>query len=176
MHKDTLLPLLAKANQKEEYLLACQRMADQFADEARILYIHERVAKGALFWADSGADWTKLAPLADRGLKEATVQHHEFLPWFQITKGLAEYRLGNYPAALEWANKGLSGQALVGAYFAVPANQLKAMALGQLGRLDEAQAALAVARQVHLVGSASRPHAILAPKLARLVHRRHHVR
>jgi serine/threonine protein kinase/WD40 repeat protein len=144
-----LLSLLAQAGRKEEFLRMSAGMAQQFAGEQKLVEIHERVAKGALFWSESGADWSKVASLADRQLT-AALNIDWLVPWAASTKSLAEYRLQNYEVALKWADRSLAALAsLPNNYGAVPANQVKAMALAQLGRMDEAQAALNAAKQMH---------------------------
>jgi WD40 repeat protein/Flp pilus assembly protein TadD len=142
-----LLSLLAQTGRDEAYLRLCDSMAKQFAETDQ-LEIYERVAKGSLFWAESGANWRKVAPLADLALKKATEANHWVVPWAQIAKGFAEYRLDNYAAARNWAEKGLSHNST--AYsVVVPGNQLKAMALARLGHQDEARQALDEAKRVH---------------------------
>jgi tetratricopeptide (TPR) repeat protein len=143
-----LLPLLAQVGDASAFRQASEDMAAQFADETQYIEILERVAKGTLFWADSGVDWREAAQIADKAVKQATATRHQFLPWFQGTKALAEYRLGNFAAALEWADKVISGPQAE-EYSRLPANQVKAMALAQLGKLPEAQLALDAARQLH---------------------------
>jgi hypothetical protein len=125
-------------------------MANRFRDPPPANYeILERVAKACLFWADSGADWKKVAPLADRALEKAVETKHWVVPWAQVAKGLAEYRLGNFAEALEWAGKGLASDQASVYSLAVPGNVVKAVALAQLGQLKEAQAALAAAKKAH---------------------------
>jgi WD40 repeat protein len=144
-----LLSLLAQAGRKEDFLRASESMGRQFTGETKLPEIHERIAKGALFWSDSGADWKKVAPLADNQLQQALgVTWLE--PWAASTKSLAEYRLGNYESALKWAQRSLAAfAAQPGSYGIVSANQVKAMALARLGRFEEAEATLAAARQMH---------------------------
>jgi hypothetical protein len=81
-------------------------------------------------------------------LKKATENKHWVLPWAQIAKGLAEYRLGNYAAARQWAEKGLADRSTVYS-IVVPGNLVKALALVKLGERKEAQAALEVAKKAH---------------------------
>jgi tetratricopeptide (TPR) repeat protein len=151
------LSLLAQAGRKEEFLRASESMARQFADETSRPEIHERVAKGALFWSDSGADWKKVAPLADNQL-EQSLRVAWIQPWALATKSLAEYRVGNYDSSLKWAERSLAVFATQPGYYGVvPANQVKAMALARLGRFEEAQDALAIARVEH--DRADRPYA-----------------
>lgn len=143
-----LLSLLAQAEQAEAYRRAAEVMAQKFAGtEQQQIEIYERVAKGSLFWSESGADWKKLAPLAERSLQKAVEKNHWVLPWAQIVKGLAEYRLGNYAAALEWADQGLGHSNSATTHsLAVPGNVLKSMAHAQLVQLKEARDALAKAK------------------------------
>ena len=118
--------------------------------ETDSLEIYERIAKGSLFWAESGMDWQKVAPFGRLGAKKATEKNYWTVPWAEIAKGLAEYRLGNYSQALKWADKGLSHESQANVYsIGVPGNQVKAMVLAQLGRLDEAKTALAAAKKLH---------------------------
>jgi hypothetical protein len=126
-------------------------MAERFRDPPPANYeILERVAKGSLFWADSGADWKKIAPLADRALEKAVDTKHWVVPWAQVAKAIAEYRLGNYPTALDWADQGLGHPNSAATYsIAVPGNCVKAVTHAQLGQLKEAQAALAAAKKAH---------------------------
>jgi tetratricopeptide (TPR) repeat protein len=142
-----LLPLLAEAGRKEDYRNACETMATLFA-EAEHPEIHERVAKGSLFWAESGVDAKRVVSIAERGLKIAMERRHVLLPCFQTTKGLAEYRLGNYSAALQLAEQALAPDQDA-YYIVVPGYQLKAMALARLGRLNESKQALDKARLAH---------------------------
>jgi tetratricopeptide (TPR) repeat protein len=145
-----LLTLLAQTNQADEYRRVAEAMATRFHDPLPANYeILERVAKASLFWADSGADWKKIAPLADRALEKSVATKHWVVSWAQIAKAMAEYRLGNYEQALEWADKGLGPPDAPPVYtIAVPGNFVKAVAHAQLGQLEEAQAALAKAKKV----------------------------
>jgi serine/threonine protein kinase/WD40 repeat protein len=145
-----LLALLAETGAAEAYRRSGQEMAERFRDPPNEnLEILERVAKGNLFWAESGADFEQLALLADRALEKSVEANHWVVPYAQLAKGLAEYRRGNYAAAVDWADKGLKMSA-TNYPIVVPGNQIKAMALASLGRQQEAQAALELAKKVHL--------------------------
>jgi serine/threonine protein kinase/WD40 repeat protein len=148
-----LLALLAQAGRPEEYLRASEEMAERFRDpRPQDTHILERVAKASLFWGASGADWDKLAPLADRALEKMTQARHQYVNYARIVKGLAEYRRGNYESAVQWANLGLTpnlGPTPIPYTISVPGNYVKAMALAQLGRLKEARAALELAKAAH---------------------------
>jgi WD40 repeat protein/serine/threonine protein kinase len=142
-----LLSLLAATNQPEEYRTVGEMMAERFSDPPTAnLEILERVAKGCLFWGDSGADWSKVAPLADRALEKVVANNHWVVDYAKNAKGLADYRRGNYKTALEYV------QDIVEKYphtqnLAVPGNCVKAMSHAQLGQLAEAKIALAAAKK-----------------------------
>ena len=145
-----LLPLLAQTEQAEEFRRVGQEMIKRFRDPPPAnLEILERAVKGCLFWPDAPFDWEDLAPLADRALEKASASKHWVLPWTHIAKGLAEYRLGNYRAALEWADKGLSDANASIYSIAVPGNFVKSIAHAQLDELNGAQSALAAAKKAH---------------------------
>jgi serine/threonine protein kinase/WD40 repeat protein len=143
-----LLTLLAQTNQPDEYRRVGEAMAERFRDPPPAnREILERVAKGCLFWAESGSDWKKVAPLADRALGKATENNHWVVPWAQIAKAMGDYRLGDYAAALEYANKGLGHPNSKTTYsIAVPGNFVKAVAHAKLGQIKEAQVALKAAK------------------------------
>jgi tetratricopeptide (TPR) repeat protein len=148
-HYYCLLTFLAQTKQPEEYRRVSEAMADRFRDPSPESYeILERVAKGCLFWADSGADWKNVTSLADRALEKSLEANHWVVPHAQVAKALGEYRLGNHAQALEWADKGLGHAHSATVHsLAVPGNFVKAVAHAQLGQLKEAQAALAAAKR-----------------------------
>jgi tetratricopeptide (TPR) repeat protein len=140
--------LLAQTDQAEEYRRACEEFARRWGNPpAANLEMLERVAKASLFWSESGADWKSVAMYADRAVTRAAADRHWVLPWAQIAKGLAEYRLGNYTAALEWAEKSLASK-LTDYSIIVPGNALKAMAQARLGQAAEARDSLTKARLI----------------------------
>jgi sugar lactone lactonase YvrE len=66
-------------------------------------YVANRTAKACLILPSSGADLKEVVVLADISVREGTSLDE--LPWFQLTKGMAEYRLGHFTNTLEWAQK-----------------------------------------------------------------------
>ena len=100
-------------------------------------YIANRVAKACLILPSSGADLKEVAVLADTAVTGTNLVE---LPWFQLTKGLAEYRLGHFTNALEWAQKVSMGG---NPGCDTEACAVLAMAHYQLRQLDEARSALA---------------------------------
>jgi hypothetical protein len=69
------------------------------------------------------------------------------VPWFQLAKGLAEYRCGQYTNAVAWLTKSLAGSADLATdpgriYVQVQGRAVLAMAQSRLGQATEARAAL----------------------------------
>jgi WD40 repeat protein/serine/threonine protein kinase len=101
-------------------------------------YVANRAAKACLILPSSDADLKEVVVWADTSVREGTSLAE--LPWFQLTKGLAEYRLGHFTNALEWAQKvSLGGNPGHDA----EACAVLAMAHYQLQQSDEAHSALA---------------------------------
>jgi tetratricopeptide (TPR) repeat protein len=95
-----------------------------------------RSAETCLILPDSGADLDVVAQLADTA---AAATNHRATPWFQLVKGLADYRQESFNSAVEWLNKTLmepgEPQREVAAYMVL------AMAHFRLKQADEARAA-----------------------------------
>jgi len=101
-------------------------------------YIANQAAKACLILPSSGADLKEVVVLADTSVREGTSL--AYLAWFQITKGLAEYRLGHFTKALEWAQKVFMGG---NPGRDAEACAVLAMAHNRLQQFDEARSALA---------------------------------
>src|SRR5205085_515812 len=56
----------------------------------------------------SGAELEAAAELAESAVTAG--KSNRFFPWFQLSKGLAEYRQGHFESAVEWLRKTLEGQ------------------------------------------------------------------
>jgi tetratricopeptide (TPR) repeat protein len=87
------------------YRAACEQMQRRFADDAR-REVRERTAKVALLLP--GTDPAK--PVGDPAVVARLVEGitapgvpASLVPWFDMTKALAEYRGGHYDAAVGWA-------------------------------------------------------------------------
>jgi len=91
----------------------------------------------------SGADLTAVAALADVAVSRGS--NAPVSPHFQFCKALAEFRVGHYKEAVNWAN--LASQ---GPYVYPKANAAAVMAMAQfkLNQLDKARTALAECNKV----------------------------
>ncbi|HXJ60719.1 MAG TPA: tetratricopeptide repeat protein [Verrucomicrobiae bacterium] len=122
----------------------CRRSVERFKTTANPV-IAERIAKLCLILPGSGADLETVAKLADTAANVGT--NHEWIGWFNFSKGLAEYRQGHFANAIEWAQKALAkaGEDLsrdVVTYIVL------AMAQHQLKQTDESRANLAKGLQL----------------------------
>jgi Flp pilus assembly protein TadD len=133
-----LAALLVASGQLDTYRAHCRKSAERFGNSADPL-IAERIAKDCLILPASGANLGVVAKMADTA---AAVTNHWATPWFQLVKGLAEYRQGRFASAVEWMNKALieSGKELERD---VQAYMVLAMAHYQLNQTDAARAAFA---------------------------------
>ncbi len=92
---------------------------------------------------DSG--WSVPAQLAEIAVTRGT--NHIRLPYFQLVKGLVEYRQGRFESAVEWAHKSLTGSG-TNYTTAASAGAVLAMAQQQLKQPEDVRKALAQATQV----------------------------
>jgi serine/threonine protein kinase/Flp pilus assembly protein TadD len=120
------------------YRRACQQMLVRFS-ETDDLAIADRVAKTCLLLPDAVSDVARVLELADRGVAEKKRDHH----WVTLTKGLAEFRTEKLISAVDWLNRVAGPQ-----HCNATASSLLAMAYHRLGRIAEATAALANARDI----------------------------
>ena len=107
----------------------------------------ESAAEGAMEMSlrpnDSG--WSVPAQLAETAVTRGT--NHARLAYFQLVKGLVEYRQGHYASSQGWAQKSLAASG-TNYTTAVSAGAVLAMARQQLKQPDEARKALAQAVEV----------------------------
>ena len=82
------------------YREACRQMLN-LAAASNGAEIAERTAKACLLSPAPVADSARLNRLADQALASPS----PYAAWFQLTKGLAEYRAGRYPEARNWFTK-----------------------------------------------------------------------
>ena len=132
---------LAQVEDVDGYQTFCRRMLERFGDTADPM-VAERVAKSCLFYRLDKA----YLPVASR-LAELAVsldKTHSLMPYFEFARGLAEYRNGNYDAAVRWCRQSRAGRAI---WFRIAQCDLVlAMIHTRRGKLKEAQNALARAR------------------------------
>jgi hypothetical protein len=110
--------------------------------------IAERTAKEFLILPPPASDLVTLSNLAEVAV--ATGPKSDYWPFFQLIKGLTEYRLGHFASAVDWERGALKSardvpfpNTCVASVYAV-----LAMAEHQLNHVDEAQTALARAMEI----------------------------
>jgi len=127
--------LLVQIGDMQGYRREGQKMLELFGTtEDRA--IADRVAKACLFVAESGIDLSKACALADRAVSGGD---HEWLYYFQVAKGLAEYRVGRFKEAADWLTKSVTatrGSQAVHCF--IEGALCLAMAQHKLGNPDEA--------------------------------------
>ena len=100
----------------------------------------ERLAQDCLLLPNSGVDLKWVDGLADAAMTSGSSE--PALPYFQACKAMANYRLGHFREAVEWAEKAVKSPA-VEPQAEAKAFAVAAMANWQLGQQDAARAALA---------------------------------
>ncbi|MGC3958495.1 MAG: serine/threonine-protein kinase [Verrucomicrobiota bacterium] len=132
----TLAGLLAVTERRSAYTQLCARILTTFTNTTNP-YIAERMSKDCLLRPEPGVDWASAARLADKSVLPPNGD--AAMPYFQVAKALAEYRLGNFVEATNWAQKALNHPEV---YSQSHASAVLAMAYWQLGQWDEARALL----------------------------------
>ncbi|MCY2954923.1 MAG: quinolinate synthase NadA, partial [Planctomycetota bacterium] len=127
--------LLVQIGDMKGYRQEGQKMLELFGNtEDRA--IADRVAKACLFAPESGIDLSKACALADRAVSAGD---HEWLCYFQVAKGLAEYRVGRFKEASNWLTQSVTatrGSPAVHCF--IEGALCLAMAQHRLGNADEA--------------------------------------
>jgi len=139
-----LAPLLIQSGQIVEYRSHCKAVLNRFGATSDPI-AGGRAAKACLLYPSAvGPEELKLAnKLADNVV--ASGENSPFLPWYQLTKGLAEYRQGHFASAAQWMERiqkepkldALPNTCRADTYLVL------AMARRQLNQSDEARVALA---------------------------------
>jgi tetratricopeptide (TPR) repeat protein len=106
-----LAPILLFSGDVQGYRQHCQRIVARFA-ETTDAGVADTMAKACLIHPASGVDLGVVAELAEKAVTLG--KQSEYLPWFEMCKGLAEYRQDHFAGAADWAQKALasSGQLL----------------------------------------------------------------
>jgi tetratricopeptide (TPR) repeat protein len=138
-HYHRLAALLAVSQSQPDYERLCQKLVVTFTNSPNP-YVNERVAQDCLLLPKSGVDLALIDKLADTALTIGSDESS--LAYFRACKAMAEYRLGHFPQAIEWAQKANQSTA------ADPPAKAKAFAVSamanwQLGQKEVARAALA---------------------------------
>jgi tetratricopeptide (TPR) repeat protein len=145
-----LLPLLAQAGDLPQYQENCRKALAQFR-QTQDPRVAERLTKDCMILPNSLVDSEALSQLADLAL--AAGPDDIDLPWFQLAKGLAEYRRGRFQSAIDWLQASLAGAAGLSAdpgrvYVQAQGRALLALAHHRLGAADQARADLLESRQL----------------------------
>ena len=97
------------------------------------------MAKDCLFVPPPASEFSAIARMVETALAAGT--NHQYWPYFQFVKGLAEYRQGRFASAAEWLQKVLGQNADI--YRTVQAHMTLAMAQYHLKQVEEARVTLA---------------------------------
>ncbi len=137
-----LAPLLVKTHELTRYQELCRKILAKFGGVTDP-FIADRMAKDCLLLPSAGVNLTLVNKLAETAVYEG--QGAVALPNFHTCKALAEFRLGNFARAVEWANKARD----------TPFEDARAMACcvlalahARLQEMTEARAALAAAAEI----------------------------
>ncbi len=103
-HYHRLAALLVQAGDSDGYREVCRQELSHFRD-TKNAYAAAFMAKDCLLFPEPLADLAAISGWSDIAV---TGTSGTDLPWFQFTKGLAEYRSGHLAAAMEWMQKVLS--------------------------------------------------------------------
>jgi len=98
----SLAPLLVQNGDLESYFALREQIRIHFGATTNDASIADRMAKDLLVLPASGPDLITAARLA-----EVAISLRPDQPWFQLCKGLAEYRQGNFDQAADWTKKAL---------------------------------------------------------------------
>jgi serine/threonine protein kinase len=145
-----LTPLLAKLRALPLYDETCRNALARFR-QTTDPRVAERMTKDCLALPDSKADPEVLTRIADVAVKMGRTNID--LPWFQLAKGLAEYRCGRNLNAVAWLEKALAGAADLATdpgrvYVQVQGRAVLALAHCRLGRTAKARTTLDEGRAI----------------------------
>jgi serine/threonine protein kinase/Flp pilus assembly protein TadD len=133
-----LAPLLVQAGDLAGYRRLCQLELHRFKDTSDPITA-ERMAKDCLLLPPPTSDLEPISKWADTAV--AAGAGHSYWVYFQLVKGLAEYRLGHFAEALKWLQDVVENQSTPA--HTVQAYMLWAMAEYQLKKPEEARSILA---------------------------------
>jgi serine/threonine protein kinase/tetratricopeptide (TPR) repeat protein len=132
------------------YRTQCQRMVALYAatnDPGPL----DKTAKVCLLAPETGCDLATAGRMADRAVTLG--KDHAWIHYFELVKGLAEYRAGKFASAADWLSKTIDQPTTVGGTGPdwnrdAAAYSVLAMAQHQLERPGEAREALAKAAEI----------------------------
>lgn len=137
-----LAPLLVAKGDVKEYRRLCGEIVSRFRNTTDPS-MADKMAKDCLILPSSGADLTAVAALADVAVSRGS--NAPAATYFKVCKALAEFRLGHYQEASNWAN--LAAQSTL-VYPQAEAAAIIAMSQFKLNQLDNARTALAGCNQI----------------------------
>jgi len=123
---------------KDHCRLMFERLSYRCTDKADQRWARQCAAKGCLLMPEAPVELKQITDAID-----STAVAAVDLPWYQVNKGLAEYRLGHYQQAIDWSTKAREGN--YEQEGEIEPNLVIAMASYKLGRNDQARLALAKA-------------------------------
>jgi eukaryotic-like serine/threonine-protein kinase len=132
-----MAPLIVQTADRTAYEELCQKIATRFAG-ATDPRVADRMAKDCLILPRPDADLKVPRELAETAVTKGE-KDTGALPFFQCCKALAEYRLGNFQGATNWANRAAANSF---PYVRAEANAILAMAQFQLKHAAAAREAL----------------------------------
>jgi eukaryotic-like serine/threonine-protein kinase len=145
-----LAVVLVETGDLKAYRAHCERMLARFGGTNDAV-IADQTAKACLLVPGSVPNLESASQLVDKAVTLG--KDHAWFSYFQMDKGLAEYRRGQYASAVDWMRKVIGQPMNVGS--PLPAWQrdtaaysVLAMAQHQLKQTDEARAALAKASEL----------------------------
>jgi eukaryotic-like serine/threonine-protein kinase len=121
---------------EDGYRRQCQEMLQRFGSTDNP-YVAERTAKTCLLVPDAAADKDTVQQLAQRAV--ASTQAVGGIGWFQLNKGIAEYRAGRPEQALHWLGESQKQSYSSQGPHKAMAELFRAMAHARLGRTGEAR-------------------------------------
>jgi len=147
----SLATLLAASGDLENYRRCCQEIVACFGKTTE-LFVGFRMAERCSILPSSGADPEAVGKMAD--VAAAAGPTNRFFTYFQCTKGLTEYRRGNFTNAVHYAGKTTAairehpGDYEWDDHLCLEAYAVSAMAHFRLKQTDAALAALAEANRI----------------------------
>ena len=139
-----LAAIQVQTGQLDAYRELCRKSLERFGKTTEP-YTADRIAKGCLILPGSGADLATVATMANTAVSEG--QHRGALPYFQLCKGLAEYRQGRFASAADWMATVLTNR-LSFLPLDTQAYMVLAMAQHQSQQIEPARASLAKGAEI----------------------------
>jgi hypothetical protein len=135
-------PLLVAKNDIEGYRRLCGEIISRFRDTTDP-FVADKMAKDCLILSNSGVDLKAVAAMSDLAVtKGKGTGPYQF---FQCCKAMAEYRLGNYNEAVNWAKASAQNPF---PYSQAEAYAVLAMSQFKLNQLDASRATLSECNKV----------------------------